>query len=189
MRRALAFSAAMLAAGVLFGQAAPTPGPAKPAAPATPKAKAKGKSTSKKVPLDFTGVWVLDVQNSSGVAPQMADAVLQVRQNGNRIWIEQIESPERQILSEQIVVDGQKYEKALGHGQKGTLQAEWGKDGTSLWLQAIAGPEGDPSSAVQRMVWRLRDGGKIWTRQTKTIQPGGEKETFLVFRKRETPKK
>ena len=86
-------------------------------------------------------------------------------------------------------MDGKKYEKTLGAGQKGTLEAAWGNDGTSLWLQAIAGTEGDPSSAVQRMIWRLRDGGKTWTRQTMTIQPDGTKETMLVFRKREAEKK
>ena len=166
----------LLAAGVLSGQTTPTPGAAKP--------KSKAKAPSAKVPLDFTGVWVLDGEASSGVSPQMTNAVLQVRQNGNRIWIEQIGTANRGILSEQIVVDGQKYEKALGAGQVGTLQADWGNDGTSLWLQVIAGQEGDPSSAVQRMVWRLRDGGKVWTRQSKTIQPDGVRETFLVFRKR-----
>ena len=179
MRRAFAAAAAMLTAGFVLGQTAPTTTPAMP----------KSRATSKKVPLDFSGIWVLDPEASTGVAPQMANAVLQVRQNGNRIWIEQIESPQRHILSEQIVVDGQKYEKSLGAGQKGTLEAAWGNDGASLWLQAIAGKEGDPASAVQRMIWKLREDGKIWTRQTMTIQPGGTKETFLVFRKREAKKK
>ena len=139
--------------------------------------------------MDFTGVWVLDAKASTGVAPQMQDVVLNVRQNGNRIWIEQLESQSRMILSEQIVVDGQKYEKGLGGGQKGTLEAAWGNDHTSLWLQAIAAAGDNPNGAVQRMIWRLRDDGKTWTRQTRTIQPDGVKDTFLVFRKRETPKK
>jgi hypothetical protein len=177
MTRRLAFGAAMLlAAGLLSGQTTPTPGPAKP--------KSKPKASSAKAPLDFTGVWVLDAEASSGVSPQMTNAVLDVRQTGNRIWIEQIGTANRGILSEQIVVDGRKYEKALGAGQVGTLESDWGKDGTSLWLQVVAGAEGEPSSAVQRMVWRLRDGGKTWTRQSKTIQPDGVRETFLVFRKR-----
>ena len=180
MRRTLAAAAAaLLGAGVLLGQTAPTPKPSKP----------KSSARTPRVPLDFSGDWVLDPQASTGVTPQMANAILRVRQNGDRIWIEQIESRERQILSEQIVADGKKYEKALGHGLKGTVQADWGKDGKSLWLQVVAGPEGDPSSAYQRMVWRLQEGGKIWTRQTKTIEPGEVRETFLVFRKRETAKK
>ena len=181
MKRALFIATALvLGAAVLFAQATPAP----------KKSTPKPKSSSRKVPLDFSGTWVLDAEASKGVAPQMANAVLLVRQDGNRIWIEQqIESGERQIMSDQIIVDGKKYEKALGAGVKGTLQADWGKDGTSLWLQAIAGPEGDPSSAVQRMVWRLREGGKMWTRQTMTVQPSGTKETFLVFRKSEAAKK
>ncbi len=180
MRRAFALVVMTLAGlGAAVAQtAAPSPKPAQ-----TPKAKSKASSKPK---LDFTGVWVLDAAASTNVSPQMQDAVLEVRQNGNRIWIEQIEVSDRKILSEQIVVDGKKYEKGLGAGQKGTLEAAWGNDGTSLWLQAIAGTEGDPASAVQRMIWRLRDGGKTWTRQTMTVQPSGTRETMLVFRKRPT---
>jgi hypothetical protein len=181
MRRALAAAALLLSAGFVFAQATPAP------PSATPKPKPKTKT--QKPPLDFSGVWVLDAQASSGVISQMENAVLEVRQNGNRIWIDQIESRRHRILSEEIVVDGRKYEKSLGAGQKGTLEADWGKDGETLWLQAVAGQEGDPKAAVQRMIWRLRDGGKVWTRQTRTIQPGGVKDTFLVFRKRETEKK
>jgi hypothetical protein len=181
VRRAFALAALILAgaAAALAQTAVPSPRPVR-----TPKAKPAAKPK-----LDFTGVWVLDTAASTNVSPQMRDSVLDVRQNGNRIWIEQIEVSDRQILSEQIVVDGKKYEKSLGAGQKGTLEAAWGNDGTSLWLQAIAGTEGDPSSAVQRMIWRLRDGGKTWTRQTMTIQPSGTRETMLVFRKREAGKK
>ena len=119
----------------------------------------------------------------------MEGAVLEVRQNGNRIWIEPIEGPGPNIAAEEIVVDGRLYEKALGAGQKGTLEAAWGKDGQSLWLQAVVRTEETPDAARQRMIWRLRDGGKTWTRQTRTLQPGGAKDTFLVFRKRETAKK
>ena len=184
MKRALALAAAILVGAAAGGAQTPAPAAPTPRAARTPKAKATAKP-----PLDFSGVWVLDSEASSGVAPQMQNAVLQVKQNGNRIWIEQIETPQRNILSEQIVVDGKKYEKSLGHGMKGTLEAEWGKDRASLWLQAIAGPEGDPSSAVQRGIWKLQDGGKVWTRQTRTLEPDGARETFLVFRKREASKK
>lgn len=183
MKRLLAGAAAILLAAVALAQTAPPT----PTFPPKPKPKAKGSST--KPPLDFTGVWVLDPKASTGVAPQMAGVVFQVRQNGNRIWIEQIESQSRMIVSEEIVVDGQKYEKGLGGGQKGTLEAAWGNDNTSLWLQAIAAAGDNPTGAVQRMIWRLRDNGQTWTRQTRTIQPDSVKDTFLVFRKREAPKK
>ena len=182
MKRLMAGAAAVLFAAAVLGQTAPPT----PTFPPKPKPKAKGPRT--KPPLDFTGVWVLDAGASTGVAPQMQNVVLQVRQNGNRIWIEQVESQSRMILSEEIVVDGQKYEKGLGGGQKGTLEAAWGNDDTSLWLQAIAAAGDNPTGAVQRMIWRLRDNGKTWTRQTRTIQPDAVKDTFLVFRKRETKK-
>jgi len=178
-RRAALAAACFLAAAALAAQTAtPAPKPAR-----TPGKKKSGP------PLDFTGVWVLDGQASSGVSPNMEQAVLSVRQNGNRIWIEQIETNRPNILAEEIVVDGKPYEKSLGRGQKGTLEAAWGKDGTSLWLQAIARTDENPTASMQRMIWRLRDGGKTWTRQTRTIQPDGAKDTFLVFRKREAESK
>ena len=182
MKRLVVGAAAVLFAAMVLAQTAP-PTPTFP-----PKPKAKAKGSSAKAPLDFTGVWVLDAKASTGVAPQMAGVVLQVRQNGNRIWIEQVESQSRMIVSEEIVVDGQKYEKGLGGGQKGTLEAAWGNDNTSLWLQAVAAAGDNPTGAVQRMIWRLRENGQTWTRQTRTIQPDGVKDTFLVFRKKETKK-
>ena len=192
MKRAVAVAVLLLAAAFGTGQSAPPPGPSpKPTAssPKSPKTPKTPKGAKIKPPLDFSGVWVLDAAASQGVAPQMENVVLQVRQNGNRIWIEQIESYARMIVSEEIVVDGKRYEKSLGAGQKGTLEAAWGKDNESLWLQAIAPDEENPVAGIQRMIWKLEDGGKTWTRQTRTIQPNGTKDTFLIFRKREAPKK
>ncbi len=179
-RALLAAAAGVLAAALLAAQAA---APA-PTAPAKPKPKAKSSAP----PLDFTGIWVLDPAASRGVTKQMEGAVLQVRQNGNRIWIEAVENPRTRITAEEILVDGQVYEKALGAGKKGTLEAAWGKDRQSLWLQAVVSTDEEPVAATQRMIWRLQDGGKTWTRQTRTLQPDGSKDTFLVFRKRETKK-
>ncbi len=183
MKRA-AVALFLLAGAIAAGQTAPSP---------TPKASANSpkrpKAATAKPPLDFSGIWVLDAEASQGVAPQMQNVILQVRQNGNRIWIEQIESSTRMIVSEEIVVDGKKYEKSLGANQKGTLEAAWGKDNASLWLQAIAPSEDNPVAGIQRMIWKLADGGKTWTRQTRTIQPEGSRDTYLVFRKREGPKK
>lgn len=179
-RAALVAACGILAAAVLAAQS-PTAAP-KPA-------RTPAKTKKARPPLDFTGTWVLDPAASQGVSKQMEGAVLEVRQNGNRIWIEPIEGPRLTIAAEEIIVDGRLYEKALGAGQKGTLEAAWGKDGQSLWLQAVVGTDETPDAARQRMIWRLRDGGKTWTRQTRTLQPGGAKDTFLVFRKRETPRK
>ncbi len=183
-RAALVAACGILAAAVLAAQS-----PAPTSAPRPARTPAKTKKA--RPPLDFTGTWVLDPAASQGVSKQMEGAVLQVRQNGNRIWIEPIEGEGARpnIAAEEIVVDGRLYEKALGAGQKGTLEAAWGKDGTSLWLQAVVGTDETPDAARQRMIWRLRDGGKTWTRQTRTLQPGGAKDTFLVFRKREPVKK
>ncbi len=170
---------ALLAAAVLRAQAAPAPAPTAKPKPARPPA---GKSA--KPPLDFSGIWDIDVKASKGLSPLMEGAVLSVRQNGDRIWIEPIEQKAPKLLAEEIVVDGKVYDKTVGRGRKGSLQAQWGKDDQSLWLQAIAGTDENPNAAVQRMVWRLRENGNVWTRQTWTVQKDGTKETFLVFRKR-----
>ncbi len=183
--RAAAVVLALLAAAALPAQ---TPAP-------TPTAKPKPKTArtpavkSAKPPLDFSGIWEIDVKASHGVSPQMEGAVLSVRQNGDRIWIEPIEQKRPKLLAEEIVVDGKLYEKAVGRGQKGSLQAQWGKDDQSLWLQATSGTEENPNAGVQRMVWRLRENGNVWTRQTWTAQKDGTKETFLVFRRRAAEKK
>jgi hypothetical protein len=174
----------LAAAALLLASAAraQTPAPSPQASPKPRRARTPG--PAKAAPINFSGVWVLDPKASRGVSKNMEDAVLQVRQNGNRIWIEPIEQKGRRLLSEEIVVDGQLYEKAVGAGQKGTVEAAWGKDGTSLWIEAVVGTDENPRAASQRMIWRLRDDGKTWTRQTRTLQADGAKDTFLVFRKR-----
>ena len=171
---------AALLAAPLSAQVAP------PAA--TPKAsRIPGKARRARPPLDFSGVWVLDPAASRGAPSHMTEAVLSVRQDGDKIWIEPIEQKRPYLLSEQIVADGRPYEKAVGPNQKGTLTAAWGKDNRSLWLQVVAGTREEPVGA-QRMVWRLEDGGKTWIRKTTSIQPNGTKETMLVFRKRDAKK-
>ena len=176
--RAAVFAAALLAAGVPAGaQTAPTPRPTLPAPP-PPK---KG---AKIVPLDFGGVWEIDLKVSEGVSTSMGKAVLAVRQNGDRLWIEPIEQPRPYLSADEIVVDGKLYEKAIGRGDKGTVQAQWGKDRKSLWIQTVTkNPEGD-EVAFQRSRWELKDGGNTWTRKTWTIQKGKTRESLLVFRKR-----
>ncbi len=173
--------AAGLGALLASAMAAQTPTASKPA-PA-PK-RTPGASKRSAPPLDFTGVWELDPAASKGVTKRMEGAVLQVRQNGNRIWIEALGKSRNNLTAEEIIVDGQRYEKALGNGKKGTVEAAWGKDGKSLWLQAVLSDDEGSLAATQRMIWRLRDGGKTWTRQTRTLEPDGAKDTFLVFRKR-----
>jgi hypothetical protein len=164
--------------------AAPLSAQVAPPADAPNAARTPGKAQNARPPLDFSGVWVLDAKASRGAPSHMTEAVLSVRQDGNKIWIEPIEQKRPYLLSEQIVADGRPYEKAVGAKQKGTVTAGWAKDNRSLWLQVVAGTAEEPVGA-QRMVWRLEDGGKTWIRQTSSIQPNGTKETLLVFRKRE----
>ena len=171
-----------LAAGTLAAQTAqPTPPPtAAPPASAAPKRP--------RPPLDFAGVWDIDLKESKNVSKNMEKAVLSVRQNGDRIWIEPVEQPRPYLSAEEIVVDGQHYEKALGRGLKGSVQAQWGKDKKSLWIQSVTSSDEDPKVAFQRSVWELRDGGKVWTRRTWTVQKDETRESLLVFRKREARK-
>jgi hypothetical protein len=176
-RRAVALACALLGAGALA--AAQTPSPrARPV-------RTPGPRKSAKPPLDFTGVWELDASASRGAPENMERAVLSVHQNGNRIWIEPIEQKRPDLLADEIVVDGRRYEKNLGRNQKGTVVAEWGTDRTSLWLQSVIATPENPQAGAQRAVWRLSDGGRVWTRKTWTIEENGRRETLLVFRKRE----
>jgi hypothetical protein len=179
-RRLMAAVCGALLASVLAAQS-PTRTP-KPA-PAPKSARTPGPAKRSAPPLDFSGVWELDPAASKGVTKRMEGAVLQVRQNGNRIWIEALGRSRNNLTAEEIVVDGKRYEKALGNGKKGTVEAAWGKDGKSLWLQAVLSDDEGSLAATQRMIWRLRDGGKTWTRQTRTLEPDGAKDTFLVFRR------
>jgi hypothetical protein len=180
-RTAMAAGLAALLAVSLGAQA-----PAPTATSRPKKARTPGVARTPKAPLDFSGVWVLDAASSRGAGPAMKDAVLTVRQNGNRIWIEPAAGARPSpIMAEEIVVDGRPYEKGFGSGQKGTLTAAWGNDNQSLWLQIEAATEEGVRTATQRMVWRLQDGGRIWTRQSWTVQKGGTKASFLVFRKRQ----
>jgi hypothetical protein len=190
---ARAVAAAVLLSGALGALAQSGPAaPTKPARPSAPKAGATPRAKRSGPPLDFSGVWTLDASASRGVSTAMEGAVLSVRQNGNHIWIEPV-AKKKVILAEEIVVDGRRYEKGVGlsRGKKGTLTAEWGNDGDSLWLQIeVPGENPDEPVGMQRAIWRLRDGGEVWTRQTRTITSADVKDTFLVFRRKkdEPPK-
>lgn len=175
--------AALGAAAFLAAQEAPAPTPSA-AAPKTEHKKGSAKPSSPKPPLDFSGVWELDPKASQGVVKAMEHAAIKIEQNGNRIWISPLGAASTEkLLADQIVVDGQLYEKKLGK-DKGTVLAKWGTDNQSLWIEAVNGTPQDPRAAVQRMVWRLRDFGNTWTRQSWTISGETSKQTFLVFRKR-----
>jgi len=177
----------VVAAALLLAAAAgaQTPAPTASTAPKPKTTKAPASKKPKSAPTDFSGDWVLDPKASRGVSKAMENAVLRVRQNGNHIWVEQITGGgARRLTSEEIVVDGKRYEKGLGAGQRGTVEAAWGKEG-ELWIEAVVVTEANPREASQRMIWRLRDGGQTWTRQTRTLQnDGGVRDTFLVFRKK-----
>ena len=119
----------------------------------------------------------------------MEKAVISIRQNGDRIWIEPIEQKRPWLVADEIVVDGKVYEKALGGGKKGSVQAQWGKDKKSLWIQTTAGTEENPDSG-----WTARRLGAEGRREDLDAAARGafsqaeKRESFLVFRKREATK-
>lgn len=171
--RPLLAAAAFCAAAIVGAQAAPPPTAAPHPVPKVAKA-----------PLDFSGVWELDAKESKGVSKNMEKAVISIRQNGDRIWIEPIEQNRPWLVADEIVVDGKVYEKSIGGGKKGSVQAQWGKDKKSLWIQTAAGTDENPDSGWTRAVWELKDGGKTWTRRTWSFSQAEKRESFLVFRKR-----
>ena len=186
MRRRGAWRAAalLLSAAPLTAQIAPPT----PEATAPPKPASGARVAKPKAPLDFAGVWEIDVKASKGVSTSMSKAVLSIRQSGDRLWIEPIEQPRPYLSAEEIVVDGKLYEKAVGRGDKGTVQAQWGKDNKDLWIQTVTKNAEGAEVAYQRSQWTLEDGGKTWTRHTWTIQKGQTRESVLVFKKREAKK-
>ena len=153
---------------------------------AGPKTRATPEPTP---PLDFSGTWTLDPKASMNVSSQMQGAVLSVRQEGNRIWISSLKAdagPRPRILSEEIVVDGRPYEKALGPAGKGLVTAGWARDGRSVWIEVAAGPPENPGEAIQRSVWRLFEGGDVWVRESVSVSKGHSGRARLVFRKNKT---
>jgi len=179
--RTVAAAAVALALGARLAAAQSAP-------PTPPPTAVKPAGKAPKPPLDFAGIWDIDLTASKGVSKNMEKAVLNVRQNGDRIWIQPIEQTRPYLSGDEIVVDGQKYEKALGRGLKGSVEASWGKDKKSLWIQSVTSSDENPRVAFQRTVWELKDGGKVWTRRTWTVQNNENRETLLVFKKRETKK-
>ena len=139
---------------------------------------------SPRPPLDFSGTWVLDEGASRSVAPAMSEAVVEVRQHGNEIWLSPEEPAKSHLLAESIVADGRAYEKTLGNKAKVTLTVAWGKDRKSLWLEMTAGPPENPRSSVQRSVWKLSPDRNTWYRQSVTVQNGKVQQATLVFRRK-----
>ncbi|MEP7132539.1 MAG: hypothetical protein ABI914_05195 [Acidobacteriota bacterium] len=178
------------AALLLLGVALAAPSLAVPAAPAAKKRTAApaAKPGAHGSLTDFTGMWELDTKASSLGSPKMQNAVLQVTQSGDRIWIQPIGGSRARILAEEVVVDGRTYEKTLGNKERGTLTAKWGNDAKSLWLEVVAGTDETPRAAVQRIVWRLSADRQVWVRETVTVQKDGARQTRLVFRRQDPNK-
>jgi hypothetical protein len=171
-------SPSRIAAAALLALAVTAATPRKPARTATPRP-----------PLDFSGTWVLDAAASQNVSAPMQGAVLLVQQRGNRIWISPVEAengPRQRILSEEIVVDGRPYEKALGPAGKGLVTAGWARDGKSLWIEVTAGPPEDRDAAIQRSVWRLSTDRQVWVRESVSVSKGKSGRARLVFRRKKT---
>jgi hypothetical protein len=171
-------------AAALPAQTAPAP-KASPA-PAGPTAPPPKKPKPARAPIDFSGVWEIDPVQSQGISTSMQGAVISIRQNGDRIWIEPVDQSKRYLSSDEIVVDGRMYEKAVGRGMKGTVQAAWAKDRKSLWIQTVTKNDDGTEVAFQRAQWMLRD-PDTWTRRTWTVQKKDNRESLLVFRRRKPP--
>jgi hypothetical protein len=158
MRRSAAVLS--LLALALAGSAAAAPRRARPSA----------------APLDFSGTWVLDPKASVNVSSRMENAVLKVSQNGNRIFISPV-GRKMGVMAEEIVADGEGYEKSLGNGRTGIVRAAWSSDGRSLRLEIVAG------DSQQRSVWKLSADRSVWVRDTSTLEHGMRRNSRLVFRR------
>ena len=163
-------------AGVAAGQTqakAQAQGPAKVAAPASSP--------------DFSGTWKLDPAASANVSPNMKGAVLVVEQKGDHIQV----TPPRQgagkilLAAEEIIADGQPYEKSVGGG-KAVVTARWSADRKTLELE-LKGTEPEKKlEMVQTSRWSLSPDGSTWLRETRTTGDGKLRTTRLVFRRQQT---
>ncbi len=176
------FGALLLAAAA--SASAQTAPPSAPTAP--PKKPVTAPAKPPRAPIDFSGTWELDAAQSDGISVNMEGAVISIRQNGDRIWIEPVDRSRRYLSSEEIVVDGRLYEKAVGRGMKGTVQAQWAKDRKSLWIQTVTKNDEGAQVAYQRAQWMLKD-PNTWTRRTWTVQKDQNRESFLVFHRQKSP--
>jgi hypothetical protein len=173
--------ATVLASAVLPGAAGAARTDEKPqAGKAAPKKESRAPGSPGSL-TDYSGIWQLDVNSSAGGSPNLKDAMLEVTQKGDRIWIQPLGESRKSVLAEEVVVDGRTYEKGVGQGRRGTLQAQWGTDGKSLWLEVVAPSEENPRAAVQRTVWKLSDDRKTWVRETVTMANGQTRQSRLVF--------
>ncbi|MEP6801740.1 MAG: hypothetical protein ABJC07_07375 [Acidobacteriota bacterium] len=173
---------------VALGLALTAPLPAAPGAAAKKRPSRAAAPGGRGSQTDFTGIWELDAKSSTLGSSKMENAVLQVTQSGERIWIQPLGNSRARILAEEVVVDGRTYEKTLGNKERGTLTAKWGNDSKSLWLEVVAGTDETPRAAVQRSVWRLSADRKVWVRETVTVQKDGAHQTRLVFRRQDPNK-
>ncbi len=162
--------------------------PADPGAPLKKRPSRSAHPGAKGSQTDFTGIWELDAKSSTLGSSKMENAVLQVTQSGERIWIQPLGNSRARILAEEVVVDGRTYEKTLGNKERGTLTARWGNDAKSLWLEVVAGTDETPRAAVQRSLWRLSADRQVWVRETVTVQKDGAHQTRLVFRRQDPNK-
>jgi len=151
---------------------------------ALPAAAAPGPTPTPKPPLDFSGTWLLDERASISVSPKMKGAVLIVEQKGDRIRI----SPGPQgpgkiyLVADELVVDGQSYEKNVGDA-KGIATARWSADGKALELVVTSEPTDKRGRAVQTARWTLSADRSTWVRETRTAVDGKQSGTRLVFRR------
>ena len=155
---------------------------------ALPMAAAPSPTPSPKPPLDFSGTWNLDERASINVSAKMKGAVLIVDQRGDRIRI----SPGPQgpgkiyLAADELVVDGQAYEKSVG-GAKGVATARWSADGQAMELTITAPATEGHSQAVQTARWSLSRDGSTWVRETRTVVDGKGTASRLVFRRQTAP--
>ena len=137
--------------------------------------------TQAKVP-DFSGTWKLDEAASTNVSPNMKGAVLVVEQKGDRIRVTPAPQGAGKILlaGEEIIADGQAYEKGVGGG-KAVVTARWSADRKSLELETSGTEPVKKLKMLQIARWSLSADRSTWLRETRTTGSGQPRFNRLVF--------
>jgi hypothetical protein len=133
---------------------------------------------------DFSGNWKLDEAASGNVTPNMKGAVLVVEQKGDHIRVAPGPQGAGKILlsGDEIIADGQPYEKGMGFG-KAVVTARWSADRRTLEIESSGSDPEKGVKMVQTARWSLSADRSTWVRETKTTGGGKTRTNRLIFRR------
>lgn len=142
-------------------------------------------ATAAAAKVDFTGVWVLDLNKSEGIWPG-TEQTLTVKQAGERIEIElKVKTPQgERVAKDNYTPDGKEVEFAPpGAVGKGRRTVKWTADGGGIEITEFYDaqmPEGVDTMKSWRR-WTLSADGRQLIIEQNAQTPNGLSQTKRVF--------